>query len=151
MKGVLALALLILTAVAASAQSTPPPEDPVAQTIISKSKAVVQALKSKDTATLKALVADDVRVVSSAGHVYGKGELLGAAQEGGLRTFQFYGAEVIPIDRDSAIVTFNLIVDMPEGDDDLAPRYQKISDLWIRQGDDWRLKFEQATPLRPID
>lgn len=151
MKKTFAFALLILTAVAAAAQSVPRQEDPDAKTIISKSKSVMEALKSKDIATLKALLADDVRVVSSAGHVYGKGEFLGTAQEGSLRDFQFYGAEIIPIDRDSTVVTFNLIVDMPEGDDDLAPRYQKISDLWIRQGDDWRLKFEQATPLRPID
>jgi hypothetical protein len=33
----------------------------------------------------------------------------------------------------------------------MAPRYQKVSDLWVKQGSDWRLKFEQATPVRPID
>ncbi len=151
MAKIFALALLVLIAVSAAAQSALSQEDPAAQAIISKSKAVVEALKSKDTATLKTLVADDLRLVSSAGHVYGKGELMGAAQEGVLRNFQFYGAEVIPIDRDSRVVTFNLIVDMPEGDDDLAPRYQRISDLCVRQGGDWLLKFEQATPLRPID
>jgi hypothetical protein len=48
-------------------------------------------------------------------------------------------------------VTYNLIVTMPEGDDQWAPRYQKISDLWVRSGNEWRLKFEQATPLRPVD
>jgi hypothetical protein len=41
---------------------------------------------------------------------------------------------------------------MREGDDPgMAPRYQKVSDLWVKQGSDWRLKFEQATPVRPID
>ena len=79
-------------------------------------------------------------------------ELLGAAQEGMLRDFQFYSAEVVPIDSNSALVTFNLVVDMPEGDDPgMAPRYQKVSDLWVREGNDWRLKFEQATPVRPVD
>ena len=29
----------------------------------------------------------------------------------------------------------------------MAPRYQKVSDLWVKQGNDWRLKFEQAMPV----
>jgi len=41
---------------------------------------------------------------------------------------------------------------MPEGDaPGMAPRYQHISDLWVKQDDQWRLKFQQATAARPID
>ena len=149
--GMLFVTLLALPA--ARAQSTPPSDGsrPLAQTLIAKSKSVLQDLKSKDVAALNALLSNDFRIVWSDGKLHEKGELLGAAQEGMLRNFQLYSPEVLPIDSDSVLVTFNLIVDMPEGDDDLAPRYQKVSDLWVRQGDEWRLKFEQATPLRPVD
>ena len=148
---VLFLTLLMLPA--AVAQSAPPSADSssLAQQLTAKSKAVLQNMKSKDVTALNALLSNDFRIVWSDGKLHEKGELLGAAQEGMLRDFQFYNAEVVPIDRDSTLVTFNLIVVMPEGDDDVAPRYQKVSDLWVRQGGDWRLKFEQATPLRPID
>jgi hypothetical protein len=147
------LFLTVLMVPDAVAQSAPPSQDSssLAQQLIAKSKSVLQNMKSKDVTAVNALLSNDVRIVGSDGKLHEKGELLGAAREGGLRSFQFYDAEVVPIDSDSAIVTFNLIVVMPEGDDDLAPRYQKISDLWVRQGDDWHLKFEQATPLRPID
>jgi hypothetical protein len=119
--------------------------------LIAKSKSVLQNVKSKDVTALNAVLSNDFRIVWSDGKLHEKSELLGAAQEGMLRDFQFYSADVIPIDSDSAVVTFNLIADMPEGDDGLAPRYQRVSDLWVREGGDWRLKFEQATPVRPID
>ena len=109
-------------------------------------------MKSKDVTALNALLSNDFRIVWSDGKLHERGELLGAAQEGMLRDFQFYSAEVVAIDSNSALVTFNLVVDMPEGDDPgMAPRYQKVSDLWVREGNDWRLKFEQATPVRPVD
>jgi hypothetical protein len=148
---VLFLTLLMLPA--AVAQSAAPSADSssLAQQLTAKSKAVLQNMKSKDVTALNALLSNDFRIVWSDGKLHEKGELLGAAQEGMLRDFQFYNAEVVPINSDSALVTFNLIVVMPEGDDDVAPRYQKVSDLWVRQGNDWHLKFEQATPLRPID
>jgi len=142
--------LMLPDAVAQSAASSQDPGS-LAQQLIAKSKSVLQNMKSKDVSALNSLLSSDFRIVWSDGKLHEKGELLGEAQEGALRDFQFYNAEVVPINSDSALVTFNLIVAMPEGDDDVAPRYQKISDLWVRQGDDWRLKFEQATPLRPID
>ncbi len=120
-------------------------------TLIAKSKAIPQFMKAKDVEGLKRLLADDFRIVGSEGRIHGKGEILGAVQEGFLQDFMFYNPQVIQIDADTALVTYNVIVTIPEGDDVLSPRYQKISDLWVRQGNDWRLKFEQATPLRPID
>ena len=123
----------------------------LADTLIAKSKSIPQFMKAKDVEGLKSLLADDFRIVGSEGRIHDKGEILGAAQEGFLRDFMFYNPQVIQIDADTALVTYNLIVTIPEGDDLLSPRYQKISDLWVRQGNDWRLKFEQATPLRPID
>lgn len=148
---VLFFSLLMLPAAVAQSAQPSQDSDALAQQLIAKSKSVLQSVKSKDVTALNALLSNDFRIVWSDGKLHEKGELLGAAQEGMLRDFQFYAADVVPVDRDSALVTFNLIADMPEGDDDMAPRYQRVSDLWVRQGDNWRLKFEQATPLRPID
>jgi len=108
-------------------------------------------LKTKDVNTLNQLLAGDFKQITSAGRAEDRGELVSEAGEGSLRDFTIYNPEFIVIDDNSAIVTYNLIVTMPEGDDQWAPRYQKISDLWVRSGNEWRLKFEQATPLRPVD
>ncbi len=149
MKTLLGLLIVALFTAAGLAQTTPQNGD--ADALIAKSRAVYQAVKTKDVAGLKTLTSEDFRIVSSEGKLHERGELLGAAQEGAVRDVMFYDPQVNQIDSGAAVVTYNLIITMPEGDDLLAPRYQKISDLWVRQGSEWRLKFEQATPLRPID
>jgi hypothetical protein len=59
---------------------------------------------------------------------------------------------VVPVNEDAAIVTCDCVIHMPEGDAaGLAPRYQHISDLWVNPDDQWRLRFLQATVVRPID
>lgn len=125
--------------------------DPRAEALIVKSKSVHQAVEAKNLHALNELLTPDFHMVGSEGQLHDRGELLGAAEEGALLNFMFYSPQVTRVDDNSAIVTYNLIVTMPEGDDLFAPRYQKISDLWVRSGDDWRLKFEQSTPLRSID
>jgi hypothetical protein len=139
----------------AQTASQPGTPDPLTEMLIAKSKAVPQAVHAKDVKALNELLSSDFKIVGSEGRLHDRGELLGAAQEGALHDFMFYDPQLIKIGDDSAVVTYNLIVTMPEGDDLFAPRYQRISDLWVRQSNgtsnDWRLKFEQATPLRSID
>jgi hypothetical protein len=135
---------------ASSAANSPAPSAE-AQALMAQSKAVAEALVKKDVATLKNLLADDVREVWSDGHLYGKDELFGAAQEGMIQEFSPYDMRVLSIDDSSAIVTYDAIIHAPEGDTDLAPRYQRFSDLWVKQSGGWKLKFQQATPLRSID
>src|SRR2546427_12711134 len=87
----------------------------LADTLIAKSKAIPQFMKAKDVEGLKGLLADDFRIVGSEGRVHEKGEILGAAQEGALRDFMFYNPQMIQVDADTALVTYNLIVTIPEG------------------------------------
>jgi len=121
---------------AAYAQNTPRQGtlDSVGETLIAKSKAVPEALHAKDAKVLNQLLAPDFKIVGSEGRLHDRGEVVGAAEEGIVRDFMFYNPEVVKINDDSALVTYNLIVTMPEGDDLLAPRYQKISDLWVKTG-----------------
>lgn len=118
--------------------------------LIAKSTAVHSLMKSKDVSGLKTLLADDFQSVGSEGKLHSRSDLLGDVQDGTQRDFTLYDPRVFQVDSGTALVIYSLVVTMVEGDD-LAPRYQKISDLWVRAGDDWRLKFEQSTPLRPID
>jgi len=136
--------LLLLTlalATCAAAQQTP--QD--------ASKAFSQALLNKDAATLNRLASDHLTVVWSDGEVYNRGEVLDIAREGHLQKYTPYWVRVLPVDQDSAIVTYDCIIQMPEGDSGLAPRYQHVSELWVKQGADWKLQFEQFTPARPAD
>jgi hypothetical protein len=55
------------------------------------------------------------------------------------------------VDDNAAIVTCDAVIHGTEGDNILVPHYQHLSFVWVKQVDQWRLRFEQATARRPID
>jgi hypothetical protein len=125
---------------------------PLEQTLISNTNAIPEAQKSKNVDFLKRTLTDDFVAVGSEGKLHDKEEILEGAREGELKDFYTYNHRVLPVDENAAIVTYDCIVHRPEGDaPGMAPRYQHISDLWVKQSDQWRLKFQQATAARPID
>ena len=145
------LLLLSMNALAQTAQSTEN-SGSLIQTLMEKSNEVHSLRKSKDINGIKLLVTDDFDYVGGDGRLHHLDELLGDMQDGTLRDFKLYDPQAVQIDSNVALLTYSAILDMREGDDPgMAPRYQKVSDLWVKQGDEWRLKFEQATPVRPID
>jgi hypothetical protein len=145
------LLFLSANALAQTGQSTESPGSLV-QVLMAKSNEVQSLRKSKDVNGIKMLLTDDFDYVGGDGRLHHRDELLGDMQDGTLLDFKLYEPQAVQIDSNAALLTYNAILDMREGDDpDMAPRYQKVSDLWVKQGSDWRLKFEQATPVRPID
>jgi len=133
-----------------SAQAKPLSE--LEQTLITNTKAIPEAQKTKDVAVLKRMLTDDFIAVGSEGHLHDKEEVLGSAHDGELKDYYAYNLRVVPVNGEAAIVTYDCVIHMPEGDaPGMAPRYQHISDLWVKQGDQWRLRFQQATAARPVD
>ena len=128
------------------------PLGPVEQTLIANTNAVPEAQKSRNVDFLKRTLTDDFVSVGSEGKLHDKEEMLTSAHDGELKDFYTYNLRVVPVNDETAIVTYDCIIHMPEGDaPGLAPRYQHISDLWVKQDDQWRLRFQQATAARPID
>jgi hypothetical protein len=128
------------------------PLSPLEQVLIANTKAVPEAQKSKNVDFLKRTLTDDFVFVGSEGRLHDKEEIIETARDGELKDYYTYNLRVVPVDDEAAVVTYDCIVHMPEGDaPGMAPRYQHISDLWVKQDDQWRLKFQQATPARPID
>jgi hypothetical protein len=128
------------------------PLSPLEQTLIANTKSVPEAQKSKNVDFLKRTLTDDFVFVGSEGRLHDKEEVVESARDGELKDYYTYNLRVLPVDDDAAIVTYDCVVHMPEGDaPGMAPRYQHISDLWVKQDDQWRLKFQQATAARPID
>jgi hypothetical protein len=146
---------LFLFSIAASAQSSghqSKPLSPLEQMLIANTNAIPEAQKNRDVAFLKRTLSDDFVSVGSEGKLHDKEEMLTSAHDGELKDFYTYNLRVMPVNDDTAIVTYDCIVHMPEGDaPGLAPRYQHISDLWVKQDEQWRLRFQQATAARPID
>ncbi len=128
------------------------PLSPLEQTLIASTNAVPEAQKAKNVDFLKHTLTDDFVLVGSEGKLHDKEEIVESARDGELKDYYTYNLRVLPVDDEAAVVTYDCIIHMPEGDaPGLAPRYQHISDLWVKQGEQWRLKFQQATAARPID
>ena len=157
MKIPLLLACVLTFCAASFAQSAPSSSDPEAQSLIAKSRNVLEAEKAKDISALSNLVADNFRSIDLAGDVDGRQEMLGQVKEGFLKDFLFYEPQAFRVDNDSILVSYNVAVTLSDAaikelaEDNLTwPRYSKISDLWVRQGGDWKLEFEQTTPVRAM-
>jgi hypothetical protein len=147
--------LSVLLAIVCAAQlATNParPLTPLEQTLIANTNAVPEAQKARNVDFLKRTLTADFLAVGSEGRLHDKEEVLQSAHDGELKDYSIYNLRVVPVNDDAAIVTYDCIIHMPEGDaPGLAPRYQHISDLWVKQDEQWRLKFQQATVARPID
>jgi hypothetical protein len=157
MKTVLVLSSVIILWVASFAQAAPQSSEADAQAMIAKSKAVLEAIKAKDVQTLNGLLADNFRSVNLAGDFGSRQEMLGLAHEGFMKDFLFYNPRTFRIDNDSILVSYNAAITLSDAameelvDDNITwPRYSKVSDLWVREGSEWKLKFEQITPVRAM-
>ena len=157
MKSLSILLFGLILCVVGSAQSAPPSSDADAQALASKSKSVLEAIKAKDVQTLNGLLADNFRSIDLAGDIGSRQEMLGAAQAGFIKDFYFYNPQSFRIGDDSVLVSYNSAITLSDemlaelaGDNVAWPRYSKVSDLWVRQGGDWKLKFEQITPVRAM-
>jgi len=150
--GVLLAGALAIGGLAQSASVDARPRTPLEQTLIANSHAVAEAQKTHDANGLKRLLATDFQQVGSEGRLHDVNDLLEDMNDAKLKDYSIYNVSVVPVDEDAAIVTYDCVVKMSEGDGDgVAPRYQRFSDLWVKQGEQWRLKFQQATPRRPVD
>ncbi len=112
------------------------------QELINIQKAFLDALDKGNSEYLKSTVADDFMVVGTNGDTSGKAELVRYVQpqeRPGPKPF-FYDFHVVRLDADCAVVTYNAVFHGAPLD-----RYQHLSDAWVKQDGQWKLKFEQAT------
>jgi hypothetical protein len=150
----LPIALLILAALpvfAADPKPAPPAPKPEAQQLtaleqqlIGYEKAMPEAQKKKDMDFYKRTLADDFIAVGTDAKVHPRAEILADLPAIELKEYRIYDAHVVPLNDSAAVVTYDVIIEMGKYDED-TPRYQHISSIWVKQGDQWKLKFQQAT------
>jgi hypothetical protein len=124
----------------------PKPLTPLEQTLIAAEKSLPEAQFKKDGKALKQLFADDFSQVSIDGKLRDREEIIGMMTEFTLKQFRQYDFKVLPVSENVAIVTYDAIMEVVVDDDEIQiPRYQHMSSVWVKQGDNWKLKFQQAT------
>jgi hypothetical protein len=129
----------ILTVTLTFAQ-TSKPISPFDQQLINQQKQLLQATESKNQSAIDRAVADDFQGIEINGDFYAKDELVESASDGMPKDTRVYEFQVVKLTKDSAVVTYNLIVPGEH------PRYRHMADTWARIDGQWKLKFRQITP-----
>ena len=133
--------------VVASGQANAPakPLSPLEQTLVAAEKSFVDAAKKGDVAFFKRTLTDDFSFVQFDGQLYDRQDMLDQFGEGGLDLMP-YDMKVVTAGDGVAIVTYNVVLRVPPSEDQgPPPRYQHFSTVWVKQGDAWKMKFQQMT------
>jgi hypothetical protein len=124
-------------------QNQSKPQSTLEQTLINSEKNLMEAMQRGDVAYVRDDVSDDFYGIGTNGDSYGKADLLEGMHEDGSKKKgkpMLYFFQVIPLNDGAAVVTYDMV---KPGE---HPRYQHISNTWVKQGDRWKLKFQQSTP-----
>jgi hypothetical protein len=138
--------MMTAVALAGAAPVNTPQQAPASsgfeQELINTQKAFLDAIERGDTEYVKNAVADDFIVIGTNGDSSGKAELVHyvhPSEKPEAKPF-LYQWHVVELDADCAVVTYNAVYHGAPID-----RYQHLSDTWVKQNGQWKLKFEQTT------
>ena len=149
MKYRLAVFVVLCWAVAAAGfgQASPPPKplSPLEQTLMAAEKGYVDAAKKGDVPFLKRTLTDDFSWVGFDGQLYERQEMIDTLAQGGVDLLP-YNMKVVTAGEGVAIVTYDVVMRVPAAEDQgPPPRYQHFSSVWVKQGDVWKMKFQQMS------
>jgi hypothetical protein len=116
------------------------------QNAITNEKALIEAKKKDDAAFFRRTLSEDFSLVGVDGKLLQSQEAADNLGDSGLVELTAYDIKVVALGDDGAIVSYDAIVrEKPEEDQGPPPRYQHFSSVWLKQGEQWKLKFHQAT------
>ncbi len=139
--------ILLCCAVSFAGQANAPAKalSPLEQTLMAAEKGFIEAAKKGDVAFFKRTLANDFSFVSFDGDLGDRQDMIEGLGGGGLDLLA-YDMKVVPVADDVAIVTYDVVLRVPPVEDQgPPPRYQHFSTTWVRQGDVWKMKFQQMT------
>ena len=118
---------------------------PFEQTLVTAEKSFIEAAKKGDVAFFKHTLTDDFSFVSYDGQLYERRDMLEQYDQPG-SDIQPYEMKVVAAGDGVAIVTYNVVFRVPPAEDQgPPPRYQHFTTVWVKQGDEWKMKFQQMT------
>jgi hypothetical protein len=115
------------------------------QTLMTAEKGFIDAAKKGAVAFFKNTLTDDFSFVASDGQLYGRQDMIDQFAQGGVDILP-YEMKVLSAADNVAIVTYNVVFRVPPAEDQgPPPRYQHFTTVWVKQGDSWKMKFQQMT------
>lgn len=108
-------------------------------------KAASIAERKNDRPFFEQRVCEDFVFVSASGEARGKDEFVDYIADGGVTDLRPYNQHLLRIDDKNVLETHDVVIQ--RNPHSVGPRrYQRVTTLWVKSGDSWRLKFRQITP-----
>jgi hypothetical protein len=119
---------------------------PLAQTLAANEKIFIEAKRKDDKSYFKRILSEDFTLVGVDGTLHQKQEAVDELGDSALLELSPYNIKAVRITDDAAVISYDAVVrEAPQEDQGPPPRYQHFSSVWVKQGDQWKLKFHQAT------
>lgn len=119
----------------------PQPLNAFDKQLIDTEKALLDAFYKGDASYVKEAIAEDFFAIGANGDTGNKAELVewvhSSAHEGPAPIV--YDFKVVKLSDNAAVVTYNAVFDVR------YERYQHLSATWVKEGGQWKLKFQQTT------
>ena len=132
-----------LARVTQSKAEKPPTE--FEQRLMDAEKGFIDAAKKGDVGFFKQTLTSDFSFVSYDGQLYARQDMIDQNSQPGT-SIQPYEMKVVSAGDEVAIVTYNVVYRVPPAEDQgPPPRYQHFTTVWVKQGDAWKMKFQQMT------
>src|SRR6476620_301811 len=140
--------VLLCGAVAVARVGQSKAEDPPSEfdrTLMTAEKGFIDAAKKGDASFFKQTLTRDFSFVSYDGQLYERQDMVDQYSQPGTDILP-YEIKVVAAGDGAAIVAYNVVFRVPPAEDQgPPPRYQHFTTVWIKQGDAWKMKFQQMT------
>ncbi|HEY1262047.1 MAG TPA: nuclear transport factor 2 family protein [Terriglobales bacterium] len=123
---------------------------PLEQTLVDQEKSLLAAEQKKDVEAVTQTILPDFTTVAVDGRMYDRHDLLESLSYLNLEVMQ-YNFKVVPVTDTVAIVSYDAVVKSHVSEENPWPRYQHFSSVWVKEGEQWKLKFQQSTAARVED
>ncbi|HKD03641.1 MAG TPA: nuclear transport factor 2 family protein [Terriglobales bacterium] len=118
---------------------------PLEQTLIDTQRAAANAVINKDAAFFARMLADGYVEVDANGETSDREDVIKGVADSDITNILLYNFKLIPLDDAAAVLTYDRVL-LRKKRDFGSRRYQHVSSAWVKDGGQWKLKFQQITP-----
>jgi hypothetical protein len=119
--------------------------NPLQQTLIEAQQRAANAEIKKDAAFFSYMLADNFTEVDPNGDTSDRDDFVKGVSDSDLTNILLYNFKLVPLNDGAAVLTYDRVILRTKRDFG-SRRYQHVSSTWVKDGADWKLKFQQITP-----
>lgn len=119
--------------------------NPLQQTLIDAQRAAANAEIKKDAAFFAHGLAEDFTEVDANGDTTDRDDFVKGVSGSDINNILLYNFKLVPLNDGAAVLTYDRVI-LRSKMDFGSRRYQHMSSTWVKDGSEWKLKFQQITP-----